>query len=209
MRSAAQIFGLQIIAVAGLLAAWPFLASSVAIAQTPESEAADLATSLADSIGSGDFARAGTLLAPDVVVTFQNGDVSRGREDVVKYANGMFNGQGALVQAYSGAPVVTGVATVDDSTRVVTGTSTDRMTLSSGAPMVLETRWTATIARRDGAWKIASLHLSTNMLDNPIIEKMKTTSYLLGAFGLVMGITIGIGVSMLLRRRAAPSRSIH
>lgn len=209
MRSAAQIFGLQIIAVAGLLAAWPFLASSVAIAQTPESEAADLATSLADSIGSGDFARAGTLLAPDVVVTFQNGDVSRGREDVVKYANGMFNGQGALVQAYSGAPVVTGVATVDDSTRVVTGTSTDRMTLSSGAPMVLETRWTATIARRDGAWKIASLHLSTNMLDNPIIEKMKTTSYLLGAFGLVMGITIGIGVSMLLRRRAAPLRSIH
>lgn len=209
MRSAAQIFGLQIIAVAGLLAAWPFLASSVAIAQTPESEAADLATSLADSIGSGDFARAGTLLAPDVVVTFQNGDVSRGREDVVKYANGMFNGQGALVQAYSGAPVVTGVATVDDSTRVVTGTSTDRMTLSSGAPMVLETRWTATIARRDGAWKIVSLHLSTNMLDNPIIEKMKTTSYLLGAFGLVMGITIGIGVSMLLRRRAAPSRSIH
>ena len=209
MRSAAQIFGLQIIAVAGLLAAWPFLASSVAIAQTPESEAADLATSLADSIGSGDFARAGTLLAPDVVVTFQNGDVSRGRDDAVKYANGMFNGQGALVQAYSGAPVVTGVATVDESTRVVTGTSTDRMTLSSGAPMVLETRWTATIARRDGAWKIASLHLSTNMLDNPIIEKMKTTSYLLGAFGLVMGITIGIGVSMLLRRRAAPSRSIH
>lgn len=209
MRAAAQVFRREIIAVAGLLAAWPLFAGSVAIAQTPESEAAELATSLAESIGSGDFARAGTLLAPDVVVTFQNGDVSRGRDDVVKYANGMFNGQGALVQAYAGAPVVTGVATVDESTRVVTGTSTDRMTLSSGAPMVLETRWTATIARRDGAWKIASLHLSTNMLDNPIIEKMKTTSYLLGAFGLVMGITIGIGVSMLLRRRAAPSRSVH
>ena len=75
--------------------------------------------------------------------------------------------------------------------------------------MVLETRWTATVAIRDCDWKIATLHLSTNMLDNPIIEKMKTTSYLLGAFGLVMGITIGIGVSMLLRRRNAPSRSVH
>ena len=72
--------------------------------------------------------------------------------------------------------------------------------------MVLETRWTATVVRRDNTWQIASLHLSTNMLDNPIIEKMKTTSYLLGAFGLVMGLTIGIGIAALLRRRAAPSR---
>lgn len=200
---------LQRLALIGVASILPILAGSNVRAQSPESESSDLAAALVEAVGSSDFARAGTMLSPDAVVTFQNGDMRRGREEIVAHVKSLFVGTGALVQAYSGSPVVTGVAAVDDTTRVVTGTSTDRLTLSSGAPMVLETRWTATVARRDGDWKIASLHLSTNMLDNPVIEKMKTTSYLLGAFGLVMGITIGIGVSMLLRRRTAPSRSVH
>lgn len=200
---------LQRLALIGVASILPLLAGSNVRAQSPESESSELAAALVEAVGSSDFARAGTMLSPDAVVTFQNGDMRRGRDEIVGHVKSLFVGTGALVQAYSGSPVVTGVAAVDDTTRVVTGTSTDRLTLSSGAPMVLETRWTATVARRDGDWKIASLHLSTNMLDNPVIEKMKTTSYLLGAFGLVMGITIGIGVSMLLRRRNAPSRSVH
>ena len=175
-------------------------------AQTPESESTALAAALAEAVGAADFDRAGALIAPDAIVTFQNGDVTRGRDATVKYVREMFNGKGALVQTYSGTPSLTSVTSINESTRVVAGTSTDRMTLSSGAPMVIETRWTATIVLQDGTWKIASLHLSTNMLDNPIIEKMKTTSYLLAAFGLVMGITIGIGIAVLFRRRAAPSR---
>ena len=209
MRSAAPHSFVQRIALIGLVVGWPLFTATSATAQTPESDAAGLAAKLVESVAAGTFEAAGELLSPDVVVTYQNGDVSRGRPDTVKYVKEMFNGKTALVQAYTGSPTVASVTRIDDTTRVVAGTSTDQMTLSSGAPMVLETRWTATIALQDGAWKIASLHLSTNMLDNPIIEKMKTTSYLLGAFGLVMGITIGIGVSMLLRRRAAPPRSAN
>ncbi len=206
MRSAACVFRAQILALIGLAAVLTLLSAGLARAQTPDSEATALAAALADAVGAADFDRAGAMLTADAVVTYQNGDVSRGRDATVKYVRELFNGKGALIQAYSGTPAVTGSAVLDDATRVVTGSSTDSLTLSSGAPMVLETRWTATVVRRDNTWQIASLHLSTNMLDNPIIEKMKTTSYLLGAFGLVMGLTIGIGIAALLRRRAAPSR---
>lgn len=209
MRSAVPQSLVQRIALIGFTVALPFISATSATAQDQEPDAPGLAARLVEAVGAGTFEEAGELLSPDVVVTYQTGDVSRGRPDTVKYVKEMFNGKTALVQAYSGSPTVSAVTRIDDTTRVVTGTSTDQMTLSSGAPMVLETRWTATIALQDGAWKIASLHLSTNMLDNPIIEKMKTTSYLLGAFGFVMGITIGIGVAMLLRRRAAPARSAH
>ncbi|MBK6314161.1 MAG: nuclear transport factor 2 family protein [Blastocatellia bacterium] len=206
MRFAARVFRTQLPVLIGLVAFLPLLIAAPALAQPAEAEASDLAAALVTTLGAADFDRAGTMLTADAVVTFQNGDVSRGRDATVTYVRELFNGKGALIQAYSGSPTVTGLASLDDSTRVVTGTSTDTLTLSSGAPMVLETRWTATVVRRDNTWQVASLHLSTNMLDNPIIEKMKTTSYLLAAFGLVMGITIGIGIATLLRRRAAPSR---
>lgn len=173
-------------------------------AQTDSQSETDLALSLARAISASDFVRAGEMLTPDAVVTFQNGDSVVGRDAIERYVKGLFAGKGALIQAYAGEPVVKSVTEVDAQSKVLAGTSTDTLTLSSGAPMVIETRWTATVVRRDGAWKIASLHLSTNMLDNPVIEKMKMTSYLLGAFGLVMGLTLGLGLMIILRRRAAP-----
>lgn len=193
----------QTIAIIGLAVAFLFLSQSSTLAQTPDSsEAADLATALVSSVAASDFARAGSLLTPDAIVTFQNGDVTNGREETEKYVKGLFVGKEALIQTYSGAPTVNTVTTLDAQMRIVAGTSTDTFTLSSGGPLVLESRWTATIVQRDGQWKIAALHLSTNMLDNPFLEKMKTTSYLLGAFGFVMGLTLGIGVAMLLRKRS-------
>jgi len=183
--------------------ALPFLPAE-AFAQTDSQSETDLAVSLARAISTSDFVRAGEMLTPDAVVTFQNGDSVVGRDAIERYVKGLFAGKGALIQAYAGEPVVKSVTEVDALTKVLAGASTDTLTLSSGAPMVIETRWTATVVRRDGAWKIASLHLSTNMLDNPVIEKMKMTSYLLGAFGLVMGLTLGLGLMIVLRRRAAP-----
>ena len=204
MRASARRFRAQHIAILGLAILAPVLTAVSTHAQTPEAAAKELATRLVDAIAASDFAGAGALLTPDAVVTFQNGDVCKGRSEAEKYVKSHFVGKEALIQGYAGKPTVVSTTALDPSTLVVAGTSADQLTLSSGAPMVLDTRWTATVVNRDGQWQIASLHLSTNMLDNPVIEKMKMTSYLLAAFGLVMGLTLGAGVVILLRRRTAP-----
>lgn len=180
---------------------------AAAFAQASGTEAGTLAASVATAVASGDPKAAAAYLTPDAVVTFQNGDVCRGRDEAAAYVRGMFRGQKALIQTYTATPTVDSVVSVGPDATVASGTSTDRLLLSSGAEMNLQTTWTATLVRREGAWQIASLHLSTNMLDNPIIGKMKTTFYLVGLFGFVMGISLGAGVMLVLRRRPdAPAR---
>jgi hypothetical protein len=34
----------------------------------------------------------------------------------------------------------------------------------------LRERWTGVVAREDGAWKIAAVHIGVNFLDNPVIR---------------------------------------
>jgi ketosteroid isomerase-like protein len=73
------------------------------------------------------------------------------------------------------------------------GTSTDTYTLRSGQQLVLHTRWTATLRRADdGRWKIATLHVGANVLDNPILGYASRTRHLWGAGGLVLGLALGV-----------------
>ena len=192
-----------------LLLCLTILAAGVALpasAQSPENPAHNelraLRDDMVDAINKGEVDRLLNHLAPDVVVTFQNAELARGREGVRAYYNKMMKGPGAIVQTYQTA------VTVDDLTilygedaGVAFGGSHDQFKLSSGAELVIDGRWTATLVRADGRWTVAAFHASTNMFDNPILYKMKTTAYITALFGLVMGIIIGAGVASLIKRR--------
>ena len=84
------------------------------------------------------------------------------------------------------------------------GTSTDTYTLKSGQQVVLKTRWTATLRKaEDGHWKITTLHIGVNALDNPILGFAGRTRYLWGAGGAVVGLILGILLGRWRRRPAA------
>jgi hypothetical protein len=91
---------------------------------------------------------------------------------------------------------------LDESTGINRGSSTDTYTLKNGRQVVFRTRWSGTFRKYDDQWKIVSLHVGTNFLDNPLLQAAEAVRYLWGAGGLVLGIVAGgLGGWWLTRRR--------
>jgi hypothetical protein len=102
-------------------------------------------------------------------------------------------------------------AEVDDLTHlygdtgVATGKSRDQFVLTDGRDFEVNSRWTTTLVKRDGRWKVASFHASTDMFDNPVLHiAIRRTAWWTGASAGVVGLLIGTIATWLLRRRLAP-----
>ena len=68
----------------------------------------------------------------------------------------------------------------------------------------LENRWTATLVKEDGAWKIAAYHVSGNIADNPLLSIAKQSVYWVGGLCLAIGVVVGSLGTVFLRRRGQP-----
>src|SRR5207302_1493440 len=84
----------------------------------------------------------------------------------------------------------------------------DSYVLNDGSDFKFDSRFTATIARRESSlgsvWKVTSFHASVNAFDNPVLgiaaKKVGTWAGMIaGVVGLGIGAAIGFGVG---RRKA-------
>jgi hypothetical protein len=82
------------------------------------------------------------------------------------------------------------------------GTSTDLVVTRDGRKREIRSRWTATVVKAGGKWRLAGLQAGTNIFDNPVLDDYKAaiarTSTICGVVGLVAG-ALGAG---LFRRQA-------
>ncbi len=84
----------------------------------------------------------------------------------------------------------------------LTGSGVEDYILADGRKFRMNTRWTATVIKdTDGKWKILTLHLGTNFLDNPILAKAEASLMTFAGAGLVLGTLIGCLVMFMLGRR--------
>lgn len=94
----------------------------------------------------------------------------------------------------------------DKTFGVVRGSGVEDYVLSDERFFPMKTRWTATVSRDEaGKWKILTLHIGTNFLDNPILDmvegSVKTVAAIAGGVGLLLGLLLGFFVGK--RRRPA------
>lgn len=154
-----------------------------------------LRSELVDSFNKGDLDRLLSHLSADVVITWQNGEVCRGPEQVRAYYNRMMTGPDKVVASVKSDPQVTDRHIYGDWA-VSYGVMNDHFTLTDGSDVPMNSKFTAAIARSGDAWKITSFHLSVNAFDNAIlgvaIRKTATWSIIIaGLLALVVGIVIG------------------
>src|SRR5262249_3514462 len=99
-------------------------------------------------------------------------------------------------------PTVDELSHLYGNTAVATGSSEDTFHLTDGRSFTAQTRWTATAAKKDGKWLIASFHASTNMFDNPIlwIAVRQTAMWSRRGAG-VGGLVVGFLLAWFGRRR--------
>lgn len=162
-----------------------------------------------EAYNNGKFDELATYLDEDVVITWQNAAVSKTPKGVKAYFDEMMGGPNRRVQKVTIKPVVEELTRLygkENETGVAFGSSEDYYLLNDGMEFTQTTRWTATVVRKKGQWKVACVHISTNMFDNPVlniaIKKTATwTAILVGIPALLVG---ALGMWLIGRRRGKP-----
>jgi ketosteroid isomerase-like protein len=150
---------------------------------------------LIDSFFKGDIDRTLTFLAPDVIITWQNGEVSRGPDEVRAYYNRMMTGPNRIVQEIKAEPKVEG-RQVHGDWAISWGSLNDHFVLTDGRSLSLGSRFTITTAKRGDRWLLTSYHASVNAFDNAVLTMaVKKTGLWVGIGGAVLGLLIGYVVA--------------
>jgi uncharacterized protein (TIGR02246 family) len=146
---------------------------------------------------------------PNVVVTWQNGEVSRGHDGIRNYYKKMLEGPDRRVQK------VTATADVDeltilygDSNGLAFGTLDQDFTLTDGSAFHLKNRWTAHVVKDEGQWVVSGLHVSADIFDNGVLwlivrRTALWTGILAGVAGFVLGVVLFWTVRAFRRKPAA------
>jgi len=150
-------------------------------------------------MNSGDIEAQLAFLHPNVVVTWHNAEVSRGRDGVRKYLDRMLNGPTKVVEKF-GADVKVDELSIlhNGATAIAFGSAQEHFTLAGGRQFDFTGRWSATMVKDGGKWLVANLHTSDNIFDNPLLNAATKALWWVGGGALVAG---ALGGWLLGRRR--------
>jgi ketosteroid isomerase-like protein len=131
-------------------------------------------------------------LDPQVVVTWQNGEVCKGPDAVRAFYNRMMTGPNPIVRELKSDPEVLGRHVYGDWA-VSWGNLHDHFILTDGSDLPFNSVFTATIARRGERWLVTAFHTSINAFDNPVTS---LTTRKVGQWtsfgGLAVGLILGL-----------------
>lgn len=90
----------------------------------------------------------------------------------------------------------------DNTYGIVRGVGDEKYVLADGRSFDMSTRWTATVVKDDdGKWRILALHIGTNFLDNPILNKAESALITFASGGLAAGLVLGWLITFIIMRR--------
>ncbi|MBI2824411.1 MAG: nuclear transport factor 2 family protein [Planctomycetia bacterium] len=153
------------------------------------------------AINANDLDKLLSLVTDDVVVTWQNGEVSRTPAGVRAYYDRMMKGDKRIVQSITTDPQPDDLTHLFGDVGISAGSSNDRFVLTDGRDFTIATRWSAAVVKQNGQWKLASFHASTNMFDNPILWiAVRQTGLWVGGGALLAGVVVGAALMLFFKR---------
>ena len=194
---------LMIVALTAL--AMPAAAQTVPATGAPATGAAGTAPSveeinamragLIDAFNKRDVDKLVTFLHPDIVVTWQSGEVTHGIDELKRYYSRMMSGENSVVESVTADPQVDG-RTIVDNMAISFGHMNDSFKMRNGMEFRLDSRFSAWVVKDGDRWVLRGLHLSGNIFDNEIQtavlrRTMLASGGLTGLAGLIAGWMIG------------------
>lgn len=130
---------------------------------------------------------------PHATVTWLNGEISRGHDEIKAYYHRMVKGEKRYIDKYLTAAKVEAPARFygNGEVAVADGSMEDEFFPVSRGSFKLSSRWTSTSVRIDGQWKVVSMHLSSNVFTNSLIAEAKDMVGYAGVGGALGGILVG------------------
>ena len=76
--------------------------------------------------------------------------------------------------------------------------------MKSGKVVEMNVRWSATVVKENGEWKVAIAHAGTDFLSNPVLEGVEKITKVVGLVAGVVGLLVGLLAGRLLGRAKKP-----
>jgi ketosteroid isomerase-like protein len=179
------------------------------VAQNPPEDPAheqlrQLRDGLLAAMNKGDLDATLAFLHTNCVITWHNAEVSRGHQGVRDYYNRVMTGPNRIVDSFHCDVKVDELTSLyAENTGICFGSSDEQFKLASGKNLNVKGRWTATLVKENGRWLVASLHVSTNLFDNVMLDLAKRSLAVAGVICFGVGVLIGWVISRR-RKRATP-----
>jgi len=174
-----------------------FLGSTGASAVT-EDQASDVARihallhEIEEATNTRDIQRLLRHATDGVVMLSKNGETLVGKAAVDAYVNRMLGAAGPALTGMHTRVIQDGAPIIHGTVAMAHGTSDDAYEFQGGMRLAIVTRWSATLVRQDGEWRIASLHFSFNLFDNPLLNAARFSVIVASGIGLVCGLLTGV-----------------
>ena len=144
-------------------------------------------------------------VTPDVAFTAINNDTVVGVDKLKAYFDRMLTGSSRFLNDFSISAEADDLAHLyaNNTMAVATGRADAMLDLRGGSGMkyALPLRWTATLSLSNGQWKLAAIHFSADLSDNPYLTALSSFWRWVAAGTGLAGLAIGYFVGR--RRRGA------
>ncbi|MEP6732306.1 MAG: nuclear transport factor 2 family protein [bacterium] len=138
---------------------------------------------------------------PDMILTAMNGQSVRGKEGLMDYFNRMMVKEGHTVASLHhdfSADHLSILLRPDVATN--RGTSRGSYVFTDGSQFTIDTRWTATMVKDQGRWKLAAFQFGPSIFENPVVDAYKAWIYKAAAIAGVVALLLGVFIGRWTRR---------
>lgn len=173
-------------------------AGSTAASAVPEDHALNverihaLLQEIEEATNTRDIQRLLRHATDDIVMLSKNGETLVGKAAVDAYVNKMLGAAGPILTGMHTRVIQDGPPLIHGAVAMAHGTSDDAYEFQGGMRLVIVTRWSATLVRQDGEWRIASLHFSFDLFDNPLLNGARYSAIVAAGIGLLSGLLAGM-----------------
>ena len=171
--------------------------------QAIHDELRDVLNGIQEVVNSERYGDLGQYFHENLTITTINQEVISTRAEIEPYFAKWFGPDGYLktLKMSLEADELTEFY-ADKTFGIVRGSGEEDYVLSDSRSFPMKTRWTATVIKdTDGQWRILTLHIGTDFLDNPILAVAEDSAKYFGAAGVAAGLVFGMLIMFLLGRR--------
>jgi ketosteroid isomerase-like protein len=176
----------------------------------PESEAAiheelrAVKQRLVDAINKKDADALFAEMSPEIYFTAMNNDHVHGLKDGRAYYDRMLIGANKFLNNMSMTSEVDDPAKLyaDNQVAVATGISNTHFDIRGGLAFDVPLRWTATLERTSGKWKLAAIHFSADIGSNPLLSAATAFWKWVALGAAVACLLVGFLIGRIRRKKA-------
>jgi len=158
------------------------------------------------AINARDFPTIATLVHPSFSIVTVDQQRFKSLPEFQAYWQALFQGANAPLRSLALRPETELTRFPSEDLALSDGTSADTYTFTDGDSRVMQVRWSAVSQKVDGQWKLATVHIGTNLFDNPVLHAATRTARKTTAGAAAGALVVGGFVGVWIGRRRSSRR---